>query len=264
VYALSQGEGKLQVLELSEGKTIFELDMPSTDVPAIMVDGTLYVATERGTLHAIDSRRQEELWNVELRSRPVAGPLVVDRGVAYFTRDSLHLLDASTGRRIGSRPVHDRIAGEAASDGRRIFVGTEAGSIRAWSIERLEPLWATSGFDTFRSGPALDDDAGYLVTRSGDLVRFDTDNGSARILARLPGAAVGPPTLVRNGILVGTLQGELVFVDRNGNTHWQVDLEGSVEGPVYVHAGRVIVPMYGPVGGPLGTKPLRGKITELR
>jgi hypothetical protein len=53
-------------------------------------------------------------------------------------------------------------------------------------------------------------------------------------------------------------------MDWNGTTLWTVDLAGSIGAPAYVHAGRIFVPMYGPVDGPLGAEVYRGKLTVLR
>lgn len=264
IYTLSEREGKLRVLRLEDGDKLAELDLPSVSVPATLMDEVLYLATEHGSLQALDPETERRIWETGFPDPPVAGPLVIDPWIVYAGRDSLRLVSRGSGRALRSTPLAERIAGELASDGERVYATTEAGSIRAWELTTLNDAWESQGFDPFRAGPVLDDGSGYAVSRTGQIIRFRLQDGAARILADIDPSVLASPVLVANGLLVGALDGTLHFLSRNGAPLWTVQLEGSIDNPVYVHAGRIIVPLFGPVDGPLGAEPLRGKLAELR
>ncbi len=173
------------------------------------------------------------------------------------------MVNRHDGERRAAAHSPEIFAAEAASDGCAIYLTTERGSIVAWRLPDLEFLWQASGFQSFVAGPVLADFHGYAVTRSGQLIRFAVADGSAQTIARVRGVVVAPPTVVQNGLLLGTLDGRLHFFDRDGRPVWDLELEGSIESPILVHEGRIIVPLYGRGGGALSSG-LRGKVVELR
>lgn len=263
IYTATEQEGRLRAMELREGDKLWERELPSVRHPIAISADTLYVATENGVAFA-SSGEENPIWMTRLPQVPIAGPLVVDDWLIYVTHDSIYTLDRFTGSRRTSAPGPEILIGEAASDGDRVYLASETGSLLAWSLPDLEPAWQATGFGNFLTGPVVAEGHGYAVTRTGDLVRFQTEDGSASIIAHCGGTMVAAPIVVGNGVLLGTLDGHLHFVSRDGDPIWMVQLDGSIEYPAFVHSGRILVPMHGPVGGPLGTSPLRGKLTELR
>lgn len=263
IYTATTTKSRLRSLRIADGDNVWNRRFPAVSVPLSLIGDTAYAATEDGYLFAVTSMEQP-LWSTRLSGPATAGPLVLDDWVVYLSLDSLVLLERASGRRRAAAHSPEVFAGEAASDGARIYLATERGSLLAWSIPDLELLWQTSGFESFISGPVLAGDDGYTVTRSGEVVRFDTEVGSAEIIAQTREASTAPPTVVQNGLLVGTLAGRLHFFSRNGEPIWDVQMEGSIEAPVFVHGGRITVPLYGRIRGPLGTRPFRGKVVELR
>jgi outer membrane protein assembly factor BamB len=263
------------MLDLELGDDVWKQELTSVSTPLALAGDTVYAATESGAIFAFDScSRAEEasgcrtpagepVWYTLLRGPPSTGPLVLADWLVIAALDSVYLLDRFSGMRRSAAQSPGIAIGEVASDGERIFLATEEGSLLAWRTPDLELLWQTSGFGNFLSGPVLDGPDGFAVTRTGQVVRFDAADGASQIIADCEGAVMAPPTLVRNGLLVGTLEGQLHFMTRNGQPLWQIELDGSVEAPMFVHASRILVAVYGKFGGPLGS-PLRGKVVELR
>lgn len=262
IYTASENKGKLVALEVEEGDDIWEHDAPSVSTPISIVDDTLYVAAEDGSLLALASGR-DEVWRVYFRRAASAGPLLLDTLIVYVAYDSVHVLDRRDARLIAKAGSPEIFIGEPASDGSNLFLVTERGSIYSWSLPDLEFIWQASGFGSFVSGPVVAGNDGYVVSRSGNLVRFDPASGSASVIATLGDAVLAPPTVVSNGVLVGTLGGRLHFCRRNGAPVWDVELDGSIEYPTIVHEGRLIVPIYSKRRGTLSSGS-EGKIVELR
>lgn len=264
IYTATEGRGKLRTLRAEDGHDIWKQDFPSVATPMTITNDTLYVASEDGFAYALDTTERGQIWRVRFPQAAVAGPLVVGNWVTHITSDSLYLVARADGHRQAAVPIGDFIAGEPATRGDAIYVTTETGNLKAWSTPDLDALWDASGFDSFLAGPVLAKDEGYAVSRSGELIEFDLGGGGASLIAKIDGTVVASPTVVQNGILVGTLQGDLYFLSRNGERIWEVQLGGSVVQPPLVHEGRILVPMFGAVPGALGSTRQRGKIMELR
>lgn len=262
IYAATENKGKLIALEVEEGDDIWERDAPSVATPISVVNDTLYVAAEDGSLQAVASGRNE-VWRVFFRRPASAGPLLLDSLIVYVAYDSVHILDRRDARLLAKAASPEIFIGEPASDGSNLYLVTERGSIYSYSLPQLNFNWQASGFGNFVSGPVIAGDDGYVVSRSGKLVRFDPASGSASIVASLADAVVAPPTVVANGVIVGTLGGWLHFRRRNGEPVWDVELDGSIESPTLVHEGRLIVPMYSKRRGTLSSGS-QGRIVELR
>jgi outer membrane protein assembly factor BamB len=275
IYTATQGEGRLRSLDVEIGEELWKQKLPSVDVPLSMSGDTLYAATENGELVAYDecsrssgagacyTRQGEPVWHTRFMQPPSAGPVVIDDAIVFTAFDSIFVLDRFSGKRRAATHSGEILIGEVASDGQMLYVTSERGSLLAWRAADLELAWQTSGFGGFLAGPVLADGFGYAVSRAGALIRFRTADGNAEIIAECHGPVVAPPTLVRNGILIGTMEGRLHFLSREGDTIWEKQLEGSIETPVAVHEGRILVTMYGRVNRPLGS-PYRGKVVELR
>ncbi len=263
IYTATEDEGRLRAMELREGDKVWERELPSVRHPIAISGDTVYAATENGYLFA-STGEEIPVWRTQLTRQPIAGPLVVQDWLVYVAPDSLYTLDRSTGLRRAAAHSLEILIGEAASDGERIFLASESGSLLAWGLPDLDLRWQVSGFGNFLTGPVAADSVGYAVTRTGDLVRFQLEDGSASVIGRCSGTVVASPIVVGNGVLLGTLDGQLHFLSRDGESIWTVQLDGSIEYPPFVHSGRILVPLHGRVGGPLGSEPLRGKLTELR
>jgi outer membrane protein assembly factor BamB len=262
IYAASENKGKLVALDAVDGDEIWKRDSPSVATPISVIDDTMYVAAEDGSLLALAAGR-DEVWRVFFTRAASAGPLLLDSLIVYVAFDSVYVLDRRDARLLSKAASPEIFIGEPASDGSSLYLVTERGSIYCWRLPDLEFVWQASGFGNFVSGPVVTGGDGYVVSRSGRLIRFDPATGSAAIIAMVNDVVIAPPTVVENGVLLGTLGGRLHFVRRNGEPAWDVELDGSIESPVMVHEGRLIVPMYSKRSGMLSSGS-EGKIVELR
>ncbi len=265
IYTATEDKGRLRSLSLIEGDDLWDRRFPSVRAPLALAGDTLYAATDLGSLVAFvaDEEKEDPLWQVRFSRAPSAGPVVLDHWVVYIAYDSLFVVNRRDGERQAAAHCPEIASGEVASDGSTLYMTTERGSLLAWSLPDLELVWKASGFQSFPAGPVLASPYGFAVTRSGDIVRFTLASGSTDIVARARASVVAAPTVVRNGLLIGTLGGTLYFYDRAGRPIWDIPLGGSIESPAVVHEGRIVVPLYGRGGGALSSG-LRGKVVELR
>jgi outer membrane protein assembly factor BamB len=267
IYTATEENGRLRALHAEAGLDIWKRDLPPVSYPIFLAGDTLYAAGEGGGLFAFGIQNtelhQDPLWVTWLPRPPSAGPLIVGDWVVYAAFDSLYLLSRTTGLRLRGAGSPEILVGEAASDGESLYFTTEEGSLIAWRLPTLDLKWQVSGFGNFVAGPVLAEDAGYAVTRTGRLVKFDTGDGSAEIIAESGEPVMAPPTIVSSGVLLGTLEGRLMFFSRDGAPVWQMDFDGTIEVPVFVRDGHMFVSLYGRVGG-FGRARYRGRLVVLQ
>ncbi len=268
IYAATEGEGDMRAITVELGEKVWERRMPSIGRPMALSGDTLYASADNGALFAlrtntIDWSFDEPIWVAQFPRAPSAGPIVFDEWVVYIAYDSIFVVSRMSGQRRAAAHSPEFLTGEAAADGDTLFLASESGSLMAWRVPELDLLWLSGGFGVFKSGPVIADSTGYAITDNGDLVRFRTDDGSARVIARSKDVVQAAPSVVQNGVLVGTLSGRLHFFRRNGDPVWEVQLDGQIIAPVFVRNGSIVVPMYGRSGSAFSSGS-HGRIAELR
>ena len=261
---VTEEDGELRVIDLKTNDDLWKERMPPVRRPPALAGDTVFVATEDRRLFALHTGQQMQIWQQRFPRPPVAGPLLADNVVLYATIDSVFALTRQLGTRSAVAPSDEVLVGELAASDSQVYAATENGSILAWQLPQLRPIWRASGFGGFIAGPVIAGAKGYAISGSGELVEFDSNDGAARILARLPGSFAAAPAIVENGILVASLNGYIYMLDRRGERLWDIQLEASIEQPVSVQDGRILVAAYGPVEGALGIDTYRGRLLELQ
>lgn len=264
----SLGVGELRALRLTDGGTEWREEVGPVSSPIVFANDTVFGVTDHGFAFAVRARDGRTAWKVGVpaRGRPWGPIMVGARVLLVAAADTLFSLDRRDGHRVGQAPLSGALAGLPALQGDTLVVATTDGSLLAYSVRAASPdlLWETAGFETFAGGPAIARGEAFAVTHRGEVVAVRLSDGRHRVLARLDEPVHAGPTLVENGLLVGTLYGRLVFLDYDGQRVWTKELEGSVTHPAAAADGAIFVPMYGPVGGFLGTRPNRGKVVMLQ
>jgi outer membrane protein assembly factor BamB len=263
IYAATAERGFYYVIHMTEGKALRTLELPPIAATPTIAGDTVFFTTSNALLIAMASGSDEPLWTAAFRLPPAGGAIVLESSVVYVARDSLIVVNRMNGQRRTAAATGEHITGEAASDGEALYAVTETGSIIAWRIRDLAVLWHASGFERFISGPAVTDTIGYAATGTGKLVSFDLRTGAASVIASAAAPVIATPTVVQNGLLLGDLNGRLHFFGRSGSTIWTLDFDGSLELPVVVHDGRILVPFYSRRGAGFATT-THGRIAELR
>lgn len=95
--------------------------------------GVAFVASEDGTLHALDLKRKEELWQYEGKAAPLCAP-ILSKGRVWLV-----VADAVTGvtrkGALGERRETKGIAGAPALDGTVLYYGTAGGEVVTLDLE---------------------------------------------------------------------------------------------------------------------------------
>ncbi len=243
-----------------------QLEGPVTPGPVVARDGTIYVASNAGVLHALDPATGADRWTVDAQTSAPGSDLstsalvLPDGTVVWGPPGSTSLLGISpAGVRLWSVPLAGRPTSPTTVDGRRIYVGDGAGGVTALDVsskvgEAPRPAWTTRVGSTSYGSVVTDGSGRVYTTADSALVALDDRGTSVREAWR-----ANPDDDITE-VSAGLAPDGTVLLGTNGNKEWAYRPDGSLrwtaprvitysspsvtaDGLVYVadHSGRVRV-----------------------
>lgn len=281
LYAAEEGtRGNVVAVSLTTGRRRWRATGGDVTSPLALADGVLYGVTQQGGFaFALDAATGHARWRRAVGPSR-SGAIVVGGRVALTTlTDSLVVLDAATGRveRRTSLPL-PVAAPLARVDDSTVVAASPEGALLALSLVSGRVLWRVPTGDPILGAPVVAGDTVYALTNGCILWSVPStpaasaaasaraDSLGARTLptsvAATPRAphtidnpsrctTVAAPALVRGGVLVATVGGELLYYDRAAHrTVWARQLRGELRHPPIVRNAQIVVaPLLGDVVG---------------
>jgi len=152
--------------------------MPS--VGPVVVDGTLYVGTLTGVVHAIDTETGEDIWQSELGG-PITHTACVsaDGLVVVGAADGkVYALDADDGEQIWTYTTGAPLWNSPLPWKGRIYIGGRDGVFYCLDGKTGLPVWKFGAGAPIFQSPALDEQAGRVVFTAEDRVVYALDAAS--------------------------------------------------------------------------------------
>ncbi|MDQ6887128.1 MAG: PQQ-binding-like beta-propeller repeat protein [Gemmatimonadota bacterium] len=243
VFAATEGvDGKVEALALRDGKRIWQIAVGDVGAPLVLRDSILYVATQDGAALAVTTRGKV-LWHRRVGSTR-SGPLVTRTLVAIATLgDSLIVLERSSGLRQShsALPVttaaplalaNDSTAVLASPSGALLGLALPSGLVR-WRIDTSEPIPGV---------PVIARDTLFALGGSCTLWIVPLARPTAVDSTAIPGCGTSAgPAVLRDGVLVATVRGEITFFDRTTRKRlWTRALGSELRHPPVVHNRQIV------------------------
>ena len=248
--ATETGDGVITSIDIFSGKRRWQSRVGTVASPMVLRDTILYAATQRGFLVALDTRDGSTRWSrVAAQSR--AGPLVTPRFVAVpGLTDSLFVFEALTGRPLSRVALPSAIIAPLALLSDSVVVGASpAGELFAVELPSGTIRWRVEAGGPIPGGPAVHADTVFAMTNACDLWQIPVAAPhAARALALGCRSRTGP-AILRDGVLIATIDGEIQYHDRvGGGLRWSLAVAGELLHPPIVHRGQIVVaPVLGEV-----------------
>lgn len=255
------------------------LDAPIDGSPAI-AGNTVYVATRKGVLAALDTGDGTVRWDTDLGAPAFGTPVVMKRRVLVGTDHGLEAVDREgakqwafeTGAIEAAPLVLDAVAYVGTRSNRALAIDAVGGSLiweaitagpivaapvrvgddvvfgstdgGVYCLDRAtgEPRWTWSAGAPVR-GLAAAGERVYVAAGS-QLIALDGDSPESAAWRTDLGAIVEtPPSLSGGVVIAGTGRGELAGVDAtDGSPLFKHDLGSPIRGDIAVTAERLVVP----------------------
>ena len=239
----AQPEGRVYAIRLRDGKTIWRTRVGSVVAPIAFDGEALYAGTEGGAVVRVDPEAGSVRWRRALSGAIRAGPVATPHGLAVVTTaDTLYLLDRTNGQVRGRLATPGAVLGTPATDGRRVYLSTTNGRVLAVALPELTVRWERAAGDAVYGAPALSRDTLYVLTRDGHLWLIPVEEPGAATRHALGIVATAGPTPIVPGVLVGSVSGEILLVDRgSGTILWRAQVAGPIEEPPLVQGRQLVV-----------------------
>ena len=233
LYAATEAtpEGKVVALRLRDGRIMWSRKTGSVVAPLAFDGAELFAGTEVGLVLRLDPDQGAVAWRRQLSGAIRAAPVVTPDGlVIATTNDTLYLLDRATGAITAKRASPGTVLAGAAYGQHRVYAGTTAGHILAIDLPALTVAWDQPAGDGVLGAPALVHDTVFALTRAGVLWMIPAAGLAGATSRELGIVARAGPTPTASGVLVASVSGEVLLVDRgDGKVLWRAQLAGPVE-----------------------------------
>jgi outer membrane protein assembly factor BamB len=191
----------------------------------------------------------QQLWTFTLQDEAWARPATgKDCACLYLpTMDhTVYAIDPADGKQIWqSEKLGGAIVGEPAlSEEGVLYVGTFGSEIVAMDAQTGTVEWRVPTEGWIWSGPALTDGRLYFGDLKGYFYALNAEDGSElwRLEPeQLDGQIVGSPLVVDEGIYVVTQNGNLNYLDLEGNIVWQKSVGGQLYTTPRLNNDRILV-----------------------
>ncbi len=243
VLAASGGpRGKLYAFSLQSGRRIWSEQVGPVSGALAQLDALVFAASEAGWLKAHRVETGELAWQRRLPGRIRSGVSVVRGRLIVSTDDTLYQMDPRDGRVARSVATRGTVLNPPAVSGRRMAVSSPDGFVASLDAETLAEHWRVETQSAVFGSPAIARDTVFAVTISGTLWSIPLAPPVAPRHVNLGAAVRAPPAPTAQGILVGTLAGQLLMFDPTmPGPRVRMEMDGPLEQPPVLNRGDLII-----------------------
>lgn len=236
-------DARVYALRLRDGHALWSTKTESISAPLALDGDTLFAGTETGFALRLETSEGKITWRRRLPGAIRAPPVPTAAGIAVATTaDTLYLLDRATGQVRARLPTPGTVLGGPALDGARLYLGTTSGRVLAVDLPALTVAWEFVASDAVYGAPAVVGDTVYALARNGTLLLIPTHGPSEARSLSLDIVATAGPTPLASGVLVASVSGEVLLVNRaSGAVVWRIQLDGPIEQPPLVRDRQLVV-----------------------
>jgi outer membrane protein assembly factor BamB len=259
-YAVT-GYGEIVALDAASGAVVWRQRLgASVSGAPLVAQGRVYVAADDGTAWAVDAATGKVAWTATGADQPSnmhrdggAAPVLLGNTVVYpFASGLLLAVDPqgqvvwtafATGQRLGRAYAQSGvITGDPVVAGGRIYAGTQAGRLGAWTTEG-QMIWSVT--EGAMNAPLVAGDSVFVVNDEAVLLRLSQADGATIWATDLPYFTKSKPkkqsaiTASHGPVLAG---GRLWVASSDGHLRGFSPMDGSLGADLALPGGAASVP----------------------
>jgi outer membrane protein assembly factor BamB len=249
VFVASEGTGgRVTAMRLTDGGRIWQTTVGDVSTPLVLRDSVLYGVNDEGDAFALGAARGNLLW--ERATGPArGGPLVTSGRIVFATlRDSLLVLDRHSGAVVGAfRLQSPTVAPLALLDDSTAVVTSPEGAIDAVHIGSGRVRWSVRTGEPIPGSAVVHGDTVFALGGSCTLIRVPRHAPDVpRRDVRPSCVTVAAPLLLRDGVLVATVSGDVTYISRaSGAAVWTRRTGGVIRHPPVVLDRQIVLATLG-------------------
>jgi outer membrane protein assembly factor BamB len=238
-FATQHRNGTLYALDLHRGRRIWSrrIGAPAAAEPA-WAEGRIYLATQR-EIQAVNDSNGNVVWRARTRTAPEQPPVVLGSDLLVAVRDTLYTFRRSDGDVVSRHRIAGEPSAPIAVRSDTLIIAMHPGIVAAYVDNGARELWRRTLDAPVLAAPVATPDGVFALTRDAQLHVLGPVTAH-RIIA-IDGAATESLTVTADGALIGTLDGRIIFVRRDGTRVWEEKVDGSVRAPAVVRNSAVYV-----------------------
>jgi outer membrane protein assembly factor BamB len=244
VFAASEGgrEAHLIAISLLSGKRRWSTTVGDVSTPLAYRSGTVYGATSSGGVFALRGDNGKRRW-MRQSAPGRTGPLPAGAWLALVTlTDTLVVLDTASGAVVSRTPLpFGTLAPLALLDDSTVVLASPAGAVLALALPGGSVRWRVDTGRPVYGAPVVTGDTVFALTNDGALWVIPARDPSRAASEAIGTISEAAPAIVRGGVIVATVGGELVYYDRTAHRRvWTRQTDGELRHPPIVRSGQIL------------------------
>lgn len=217
------------------------------EFPAVVSDGTAYVANGSGTVWAVSMRTGAVAWRRRLRTAMAASPAVVGKSLVVHTmgRGKVYVLRRSDGRILLRKSIGSPIESSPVVEHGVDYFGAWNGHVYAFDLRRRRFRWVFNSGYKITAAAALAGARVYIGDYSGRVLVLSKRTGRLLLTPRVNGKIYGAVAIAYGRIFVPSSTGNsLTAFSTSGRRLWTRVTGNYVYSSPAVWRGRVFFGSY--------------------
>jgi outer membrane protein assembly factor BamB len=243
VYSASgDREGRLHAHDFWTGKNRWTTLVGPVIRPIALWESRVFAATATGDVYAVTTENGKVQWHRTFAKPIRSGVTVLGARVFVASEDSLFLLRADDGTTVHGVAARGVVVQPPAVAGDLLVLVSPEAFVAAYDANTLEERWWLRVGSAVFGGVAIARDTAFVATVDGNLWRVPLANSHGAIVQSLDRTIRMTPAPVRNGVLLGTVDGEVLFLRPDSDVPvWSKMVDGPLEFPPIVDDATIFV-----------------------
>lgn len=204
---------------VGEKKWSFQVGSSITDSSPVVANGTVYIASNRGKVYALDTGSGRERWSYQTNVPPapnngIYSSLAVANGMVYVVNSGfLYAFDAISGRKQWFFPVITNMDVSPVIVNNIIYAGAQDGQLYALDALSGRKKWSFQTGNAIIHSPTVMNGIVYIDTLGGDLHALDALSGHEKWSFDEAVAIESSPVIVNDALYIASLYGMVTILD---------------------------------------------------
>jgi outer membrane protein assembly factor BamB len=213
-------DGLLHCVDAATGKQRWKFETQAEITSSANFDGDrIFVGSGDQMLYCL-SHEGKELWKFKIPGGPVMGSpaLVQGRTFAAGCDSTLHVIDTTSGKELGSVELGGQVGASVAVSGDRLFIGTMTNLVQAVDWKKPELVWTfepARRAQPFFASAAVTDRLVIVGSRDKEVHALDRQTGKEVWAFPTRGKIDSSPVVAGDKIYVGSMDGNLYVLNLN-------------------------------------------------